>query len=319
MMKKHLWQRLKSLLIGVAGFFFVLLMWSFLEPYHLDEQVVVAEISSLPQSWQEKRIAVIADFQVGMWMANTKTIEHAIAQIIKARPAVTLIAGDFVYKPGETLEPELDQVIDLVQSLTNAQIPTYAVLGNHDYGIKASAQLDTSARQRAAKIQRSLESIGVRVLNNEAIALRSEDQTSENEAFYLVGIGAYIPGQSQPLDAIAQVPDEAARFVLMHNPASFAELPSGTAPVAVAGHTHGGQVRIPFRPHWSWMTLVEDKPSFSWISQIKGGVVRVSGWIPGYGSEGNHLYINRGIGFSHLPIRFNCPPELTLFTLLKKG
>lgn len=317
-MKRHLWRRVKYLLLGIAGCFFVLLTWSFLEPYHLDEQAVVAEIPSLPQAWQEKHIAVIADFQLGMWMANTKTVEHAIAQIIKIRPAATLIAGDFVYKPGESLEPELRQIIELVQPLTNAQIPTYAVLGNHDYGIKASAQLNKSARQRATEIQQSLESIGVQLLNNEAIALGNGDQTSEREAFYLVGIGAYIPGQSRPLEAIAQVPDDAARLVLMHNPASFAELPSGTAPVAVAGHTHGGQIRIPFLPHWSWMALVEDKSSWSWLSQIKGDIVRVSDWIPGYGHEGNHLYINRGIGFSHLPIRFNCPPELTLFTLHTK-
>lgn len=70
-----------------------------------------------------------------------------------------------------------------------------------------------------------------------------------------------------------------------------------------------------FLPQWSWMTLIEDRPGWAWLSQIQGDTMRVSGWIPGYGNPGNHLYINRGIGFSHLPIRFNCPPELTILTL----
>jgi predicted MPP superfamily phosphohydrolase len=39
------------------------------------------------------------------------------------------------------------------------------------------------------------------------------------------------------------------------------------------------------------------------------------GWIKNYGKQGNNLYVNRGIGFSDIPIRINCPPEVTLFTL----
>ncbi|MGB3760287.1 MAG: hypothetical protein WBA07_28570 [Rivularia sp. (in: cyanobacteria)] len=42
------------------------------------------------------------------------------------------------------------------------------------------------------------------------------------------------------------------------------------------------------------------------------------GWIKDYGKQGNRLYVNRGIGFSDIPIRINCPPEVTLFTLRSK-
>ncbi|WNZ25609.1 metallophosphoesterase [Leptolyngbya sp. NK1-12] len=317
-MIKYLWRRIKYLLFGVAAFLLALLIWSVIEPYYLDREGVTAEIPSLPQSWQGKKIAVVADFQIGMWMANTRTVAEAINQIIAEHPAAALIAGDFVYKPSDNLTPELDRVIQLVRPLIAAQIPTYAVLGNHDYGAKTLTEASAAGKQRAAQIQQALEAIGIQVLQNEAIVLPNAGQASEHESLYLVGIGAYLPKQSQPQQAIAQVPDSATRFVLMHNPASFAELPPGTAPIAVAGHTHGGQIRIPFLPQWSWMTLVEDKPSWSWLSQIRGDIVRVSGWIPGYGNADNRLYVNRGIGFSHLPIRFNCPPELTVFTLQPK-
>ncbi|MBW4518045.1 MAG: metallophosphoesterase [Timaviella obliquedivisa GSE-PSE-MK23-08B] len=315
----HLWKRIKYLVLGVGSCLLVLLAWGLIEPYLLDRNVVVAEIPALPQSWQGNQIAVVSDFQVGMWMANISTIEKSIARIVADRPAAALIAGDFVYKPGKNLTPELNQIIELVRPLTAAQIPTYAVLGNHDYEMTKLADPDAAAIQRAEQIQQALEAIGIPVLKNEAVILPQTGQSSENESLYLVGIGAYFPKQSEPLKAIAQVPNNAARFVLMHNPASFGALPANTAPVAVAGHTHGGQVRIPFMPEWSWMTFVEDKSSWSWLSEIKGDTVRVSGWIPGYGNPENRLYINRGIGFSHLPIRFNCSPELTVFTLQAKS
>lgn len=177
-MNKHLWQRIKYLLLGAAGCSLALLIWSVLEPYHLDRESAIAAIPSLPQSWQGKKIMVISDLQIGMWMANTSTIEQAIAQMIAERPAA-LIAGDFVYKPGENLTPELNRVIELLRPLTAAQISTYAVLGNHDY----DAQTEAAGRQRATQIQQALESIGIQVLQNKAIALPNADQTFGDEKF----------------------------------------------------------------------------------------------------------------------------------------
>ena len=46
-------------------------------------------------------------------------------------------------------------------------------------------------------------------------------------------------------------------------------------------------------------------------------LVHVAGWIEDFGKPGNNLYINRGIGFSRVPLRINAPPELTLFKLRK--
>jgi hypothetical protein len=89
----------------------------------------------------------------------------------------------------------------------------------------------------------------------------------------------------------------------MHNPETFAAIPDVGA-IALAGHTHGGQIRIPFTPEWTLLTYVA------------GDRVHADGWIEDYGEPSNRLYVNRGIGFSLLPLRINCPPEITLFTLL---
>ena len=64
-----------------------------------------------------------------------------------------------------------------------------------------------------------------------------------------------------------------------------------------------GQVRLPFTPDWSWLTFARED------------TIHADGWIDEYGEPGNQLYVNRGIGMSELPIRFNCIPELTFFTL----
>ena len=122
-----------------------------------------------------------------------------------------------------------------------------------------------------------------------------------------MGIGSRYAGQARATAALAQVPAAAPRIIFLHNPDTFSEFPANTAPLVLAGHTHGGQIRLPFTANWSWMSLASDE------------TVHADGWIDGYGQPGNRLYVNRGIGFSSFPVRINCRPELTLFTLQREG
>lgn len=92
----------------------------------------------------------------------------------------------------------------------------------------------------------------------------------------------------------------------MHDPASFPALPAGEAPLAVAGHTHGAQIRVPGRPAWTAARLPPLRQRWPQYAD---------GWVEGYGEPGNRLYVNRGVGFSYVPVRLGCRPELTFFTL----
>lgn len=299
--------KIKYALFGLLGVFGLLLAWGLIEPYLIDTEEEIAQIPNLPPAWQGQRVALISDWQVGMWLDNTATIRRIVKQLVEERPALVLISGDFLYHPGQNPTQEISKVIDLVRPLTEAGIPTYAVLGNHDYGLATGSKQP----QLAAQLHKSLEAVGVQVLKNEAIPLVQPENRNRSvagkEDFYLVGIGPHLPNEDKPAVALSQVPQGEPRLVMMHNPDSFAALPPSTAPLAVAGHTHGGQIRVPFTPEWSWLALTEDNE------------VQVDGWIEGYGQPGNRLYVNRGIGFSHIPIRFNCPPEITLFTLQRAG
>lgn len=301
-------KKIKYALLGLLGLIGALLIWGLLEPYLIDIEEEVAEIPNLPAAWLGQRVALIADWQIGMWLGNTPAIRRIVEQLIEERPALVLIAGDFVYHAGENPSEEIAVAVELIRPLVKAGIPTYAVLGNHDYGMDAkNAPKDV---QLATKVHETLKTAGIQVLENEAVGLalpRNRNKivarTDRELPLYLVGIGDHWANEDKPVFAVAQVPRGAASLVFMHNPDSFEPLPSGTAPLAMAAHTHGGQVRLPFLPEWSWMTFAkEDK-------------VHVDGWIDGYGQPGNKLYVNRGIGFSIIPIRINCRPEITVFTL----
>ncbi len=317
---KRKWRLLKYGSFGLVGVIALLLVWGVgIEPRFIDEKEEVGRVPNLPAAWEGKRVALIADLQVGMWLDNTDTIRRIVGRLVEERPAAVLIAGDFVYNPTDD-EPddterddflefreEIDEVTGLLRPLAQAGIPTYAVLGNHDYGMPTAKYAKNELLAR--NVQVALQSIGIRVLDNEAVSLGlgvGGGQNAEN-SLYLVGVGSHVAGADKPQVALAQAPQNAPRIVFMHNPDSFTEFPSGSAPLALAGHTHGGQFRVPFTPQWSWMALLSDEKIYA------------DGWIDGYGQAGNRLYINRGIGFSVFPARVNCVPELTFFTLQRAG
>ena len=272
--------------------------WALIEPYTIDQKEITATLPNLPESWAEKRVALLADFQVGMWLGNTWTAARIVNRLIEAQPAAVLIAGDFVYHPKGDASAEISKAVNLVKPLVEAGIPTYAVLGNHDYQMPtAKAPKDEALAQ---KVVSALTAAGVEVLQNEAIPLRL---SGDAQPLYIAGLGSYIADESNPQAALAQVPADAPRLWLMHHPSSFLPLPAGSAPLALSAHTHGGQFRLPFTPEWSWMTFSEED------------TVHADGWADNFGAANNQIYINRGIGFSVAPLRLNAPPELTLITL----
>ena len=285
------------ILLGLVALLLGLLLWGLIEPYFIDVQEKEGYIPGLPSSWEGQRVALIADYQVGMWLHNTPTIRRIVQKIVKERPACVLIAGDFIYDT----RTAISEAVQLTKPLTDAGLPTYAVLGNHDYA--QPTKDDQPDMQLAEDLIGALEGINVRVLRNEVVALQLNISATASDPLYLVGIGAHTPGEDEPALALAQLPENAPRFVLMHHPTSFAAFPAHSAPLAVAGHTHGGQIRLPNAPGWTFLTRVQE------------GEVYDDDWITSHSSPGNSLYVNRGIGFSLVPLRIFCRPELTIFTL----
>ena len=295
---KGVTQKIKYAFAGIGGLIALLVVWGFIEPRFLDTEKEIAKIPNLPPAWEGKQIGQLSDFQIGLWMSNPGTASRSIEQMIEANPAAVFISGDFIYHAEPAPSAEIQKAVSIVKPLTDAGIPTYAVLGNHDYGMDSKkANPDT---QLASALESELEAIGVVVLQNESVAMRLPDS---EEPLYLAAVGSLWAKQDNVEVALAGIPENSPRVAMMHNPDTFELFPANTAPLAVSGHTHGGQVRLPNSPQWSWLRFTQkDK-------------VYADGWARGYGEPGNNLYVNIGIGMSIVPLRIFCPPELTLFTL----
>lgn len=99
-------QLLKYTALGLFGLIALLIVWSFIEPRTLNTKTATAKIPNLPDSWQNKRIGQISDFQIGIWGDNRNTARRSVAELIEAEPAVALISGDFIpiFKSNERLD-----------------------------------------------------------------------------------------------------------------------------------------------------------------------------------------------------------------------
>lgn len=288
---------LKRTAAVLGGLLLLLLLYGVLvEPrLILDEERLEVSLPQLAGTAGGTEVGMISDLQVGMWWANEGMVSRAVEELVEAEPDIALLGGDYVYSEDPGIPQQVEAVMELLQPLVDSGIPTYAVLGNHDYAVGAVEEL-VSAFEQA----------GITVLRNEAAAVPGTGEGAE--ALHVVGIGAAWPGEVDVDAALAEVPDGAPRVVLMHNPTVFPELPAGTAPLTLAGHTHCGQVALPGTPRWSYLGLTAEE------------AIVADGWAPAtYGAEGNRMFVSCGLGFSTVPVRINAPPQLVLVELRADG
>ena len=227
------------------------------------------------------RIAILTDLHVGSPFNGLAKLHRIVERTNAARPDIVCILGDLVIQGvigGEFVAPE-----QIAAALKNLSAPAgvFAVLGNHD------GWLDHD-RVRAA-----LQQSGIHIV--EETAMRVETASGP---LWIAGISDLWTGTHDIHKALSPVKDDGAAVVLLtHNPDVFPDVPDRVA-VTLAGHTHGGQVRLPFvgRP------IV---PSRFGQRYAAGHVVE----------GGRHMIVATGLGTSILPIRFRVPPAITMLTL----
>jgi uncharacterized protein len=261
-----------------------------------------------PPRWPEGftlRVALIADIHAcDPWMPADR-IRHIVANTNALAPDATLLLGDYVVgsklsRYGRKVSHE-----DWGGALAGLKAPfgVHAVLGNHDWWEDTKVQ---RTRSGTVKARRTLEAAGIKVYENDAVRLEKE-----GHPFWLAGLGdqwAYYPRNGLPgrrgknyyyagVDdlpkTMAQITDDAPVVLMTHEPDIFPEVPDRVA-LTVAGHTHGGQVRLAgYAPY---------VPSKYGRRYLYGHIVE----------EGRNLVVSGGLGCSGLPIRFGSPPEIVL-------
>jgi hypothetical protein len=220
---------------------------------------------------------------------GTEYLRAQLARCAALAPDVIVLTGDFITRADSHF---LDPLISLLSSL-QAPLGVFAVLGNHDWAVFGSRGT-TRPPVLADRLERALTVAGVRVLRNTAEVL-----TRGGAALQLVGLDDLWSGHCEPEQAFEHVDPGLPTIVLAHNPDTIDLLQGRPGDWILCGHTHGGQVRLPLLGA-VWLPT-ENR-------QYDAGLFDVAG---------KRLYVNRGLGFVR-QLRFNCRPEIALFTLTRR-
>jgi predicted MPP superfamily phosphohydrolase len=231
----------------------------------------VLELPNLPPDWEGRRIVHLTDLHRS-WRTSDALLRRAVQIANAADPDLIVLTGDYVTDDPRDIAP-----CGAILSELKAREGIYAILGNHDYGTDGPAM--ECALMRA----------GCTVLTNRSVRLKG--------GFWLVGIDDEILGRADISAAFEEVPADAYPLVLIHNPA-LAERFSERACTALAGHTHGGQVILPFVTTWKVRKIRAKHYRRGWFTVGK-----------------TRLYVNRGVGNVGVSFRFLTSPEVAVFTL----
>lgn len=240
-------------------------------------------ISNLPNAFQGFRIVQISDIHLDEF-TEPFFLERVVHNVNALNPDMVLLTGDFVTHGSLTFLNGRHAAFHCGEILSTLTCPLrYACLGNHDVAVSAPLVIE------------ALTTNGIPVLVDEHIPIERN-----GSRLWLCGVND--PGTTNPRLELAVPPLPDGPVLLMAHEPDYADVvvqhPRGhLVDVMLAGHTHGGQIRLPFLG-----PLV--LPPMGKI--YAEGLFRV---------RNMQLYVNRGIGTVGLPFRLNCPPEITVFTL----
>jgi len=245
------------------------------EPRHVALSAHDVPVPGLPAPLNGLRIIQISDLHLyaGLHPAARRTVEL----VAEARPDITLLTGDLCERAG--------QLGNLATFITacRGRLATLAVMGNWEYAAGISP----------ARLAHTCEGAGAELLFNQARVLEVEEAR-----LAIVGLDDPRVGNASPEAGLRGVPPGATTVWTFHSP-GYTDRISRELPrpaFIAAGHTHGGQIRLPPIPALT----------------PPGSGRFVAGW---YRDTFAPLYVSRGIGTTEIRARFLCPPEIPLFTL----
>jgi predicted MPP superfamily phosphohydrolase len=266
---------------GVTG------AWGFSESNHPQVTRLEIPLARLPRAFDGFTIAQLSDFHYEHRF-SVRPIRKAVEIVNGLHPDLIVLTGDFVTVPvvvegnvrrfAEAAEPCARILQDL-----RAPMGRFAILGNHDAG------------SDPARVTRALRDHGLPVLMNRSVPLqRGKDR------IWLAGIDDVLEGRSDIALALQNIPSAELTILLAHEPDFADEVSVTPVDLQLSGHSHGGQV---------WLPGI----GAPWLPPLgrryPRGLYRIRNLT---------LYTNFGLGTIRMPVRINCPPEITLITLRSK-
>jgi predicted MPP superfamily phosphohydrolase len=264
------------LLISILALPLLILFYArFVEPNTLVVRKIRVKTGRIGNDGQPLRIALLSDFHYPR-CANRRLIRRAFEASDRFDPDLVFLLGDFFDKRRKDpaiLPGDIKTVFGNIRS----QYGVFGVLGNHDHWFDAEAIRTALATETE-----------IRLIDNASVRIELP-----GGPIYIAGVGDLRTGHVDYEKAACDIPPDAPIVLLSHNPDVVESIRDPRIRIQFSGHTHGGQVRLPFF-----------------------GALRVPSrfgnrYSQGMSDKGNHLlYVNTGI-CSIRNIRFLCPPEVT--------
>jgi predicted MPP superfamily phosphohydrolase len=277
------------------------------------------KIPSLPEDLKKFKIVQFSDLHIHPKVSDA-FLQKLVRKIKMSSPDLIVFTGDFLYSASMNDERRLGNFLNSL----SAPYGCYAVLGNHDYDAcvsvnhmgdydiistkkspfnKAFARLQETIVLTKNRTERAknvpLNQKLINLINaSHFILLHNETRLiqKKNACLNLCGLGEYILGRFQPEAAFKHYNRRYPGVILTHNPDSVPHLKAYPGDLILCGHTHGGQVNLPW--FWKKFTLLENM-------QFKRGLFRL---------DEKWMYVNRGVG-GVLPFRWFSVPEILVATL----
>jgi uncharacterized protein len=236
--------------------------------------------------WPERlngfTIALLSDFHYDPYF-SVHPLRASIPLVNALHPDLIVLTGDFVSVPlvgDEVKGASAAEPCAILLGRMTAPYGLWAVLGNHDFNTDPE------------RVTRALLAEGIRVLANQSVAIERE-----GSRFWLAGVNDVLSRTADLTQTLRIVPADEAVVLLAHEPDFADEVTKFPVDLQLSGHSHGGQVRIPLLPPLYLPAMAK---------KYVMGTFRIGGLT---------LYTNAGLGTIGVPVRLNCPPEITLLTL----
>ena len=291
-----------------------------IEPQWIEFKNIDLNLPNLSQEFEGWKIVQVSDIHISEWMTEER-LENIVNLINEQTPDIVVLTGDF-FSQSATYSGRIDdislsyvnehpsvvkrivektglsqsksqerswdddrKILSKTLSKLKPRYKSFSVLGNHDYGTNVKL------------VRRGLKDANIINLRN-----RIHTINKNNGILNIVGIDDVIYNNDNLNLVLEKLPETGVNILLVHEP-DFAPQSAATNrfDVQLSGHSHGGQVNIPF------------------LEQLylpRYGKIYIQGL---YKVKNMIQYTNRGVGMAYPYIRFNCRPEITIFTLHSSG
>lgn len=245
-----------------------------MEPAWLTVERVTVRLRRLPLEFDGFTIAQLSDFHVGPYV-DAEYVRSAVTATNLLKPDLVVLTGDYVSRSGSHARKCADELAKLVAPQGIA-----AVLGNHDHWTNA------------LQVRTALQEAGIKVLDNASMVIERS-----RARIWVAGVDDVWVKMADLDRALSKVPTGESVILLAHEPDFADEAARHPVDLQLSGHSHGGQVRLPFL----------GAPVLPYLGvKYPIGLRRVGAM---------QVYTNRGLGVISPPVRFCCRPEVTLLTL----